>query len=44
LTYDWAFSYVRLTFLQVVNEHGEPGTENEIDEPVGSQVELFSRM
>jgi transcription factor C subunit 7 len=33
----------RPTSLQVINEPGEPGTENEEDEPVGSQIiQLFS--
>lgn len=31
--------------FQVINDHGVPGTENEKDEPVGSQIiELSSRM
>jgi len=31
-------THTRPTSLQVVNEPGEPGTENEEDEPVGSQI------
>lgn len=31
-------THTRPTSLQDVNEPGEPGTENEQDEPVGSQI------
>lgn len=31
-------------YPQVVNETGQPGTENEKDEPVGSQIVQFSRI
>jgi transcription factor C subunit 7 len=42
---DIGLTLTRPTFLQVINEHGEPGTENEEDEPVDSQIiELSSRM
>jgi hypothetical protein len=38
-------THSRPTSLQVIGEPGEPGTENEKDEPVGSQIiELSSRM
>lgn len=40
------YQLVRSLFtFQVINDHGVPGTENEKDEPVGSQIiELSSRM
>lgn len=41
----FGLTLIRLAFLQIVYDRGEPGTENEDDEPVGSQViELSSRM
>jgi transcription factor C subunit 7 len=33
-----SFTHTRPTSLQVVYEPGQPGTENEEDEPVGSQI------
>jgi hypothetical protein len=27
--------------MQVVNDHGEPNTENDVDEPVGLQSQLL---
>jgi transcription factor C subunit 7 len=41
-----AFGLHTLTsdYPQVVNETGQPGTENEKDEPVGSQIVQFSRI
>ena len=41
----FGLTLIRLAFLQIVYDRGEQGTENEEDEPVGSQViELSSRM
>ncbi|KAI0002099.1 phosphoglycerate mutase-like protein [Russula vinacea] len=41
----WGFEDAAIEKGVVVTEHGEPGTENEQDEPVGSQIiELTSRM
>jgi hypothetical protein len=45
LSCDIRFSLTHARFFpQVINDHGVPGTENEEDEPTGSQVELFSRL
>ncbi|KAH9082158.1 histidine phosphatase superfamily [Lactarius deliciosus] len=42
---DWGFEDIAIADGQVINDHGIPGTENEKDEPVGSQIiELSSRM
>ncbi|KAI0307729.1 histidine phosphatase superfamily [Multifurca ochricompacta] len=42
---DWGFEDIEIADGEVVNDHGVPGTENEKDEPVGSQIlELTSRM
>ncbi|KAH9042337.1 histidine phosphatase superfamily [Lactarius hengduanensis] len=42
---DWGFEDIAIADGQVINDHGIPGTENEKDEPVGSQIiELPSRM
>jgi hypothetical protein len=40
----WAYPYAHPTFPQVLNEDGVSGTESEKDEPVGSQIELYSRI
>jgi len=41
----WGFEDVRIKDGEVVNDHGDPGTEDEKDEPVGSQIiDLCSRM
>lgn len=42
---DWGFEDIVIADGKVINDHGVPGTENEKDEPVGSQIiELSSRM
>jgi len=42
---DWGLEDIHLADGKVINDPGEPGTENEKDEPVGSQIiELSSRM
>ncbi|KAI0271369.1 histidine phosphatase superfamily [Gloeopeniophorella convolvens] len=42
---DWGFEDIEIADGKVVHDHGVPGTEDEKDEPVGSQiVELPSRM
>ncbi|KAI9460961.1 histidine phosphatase superfamily [Lactarius psammicola] len=42
---DWGFEDIEIADGKVINDHGVPGTENEKDEPVGSQIiELSSRM
>lgn len=42
---DWGFEDIAIADGKVIHEHGIPGTENEKDEPVGSQIiELSSRM
>ncbi|KAH8988950.1 histidine phosphatase superfamily [Lactarius akahatsu] len=42
---DWGFEDIAIADGKVINDHGIPGTENEKDEPVGSQIiELSSRM
>jgi len=42
---DWGLEDIHFADGKVINDPGEPGTENEKDEPVGSQIiELSSRM
>jgi len=42
---DWGFEDIQIADGKVINDRGVPGTENEKDEPVGSQIiELSSRM
>ncbi|KAH9064302.1 hypothetical protein EDB87DRAFT_1680954 [Lactarius vividus] len=42
---DWGFEDIAIADGKVINDHGIPGTEDEKDEPVGSQIiELSSRM
>ncbi|KAI9445278.1 histidine phosphatase superfamily [Lactarius indigo] len=42
---DWGFEDIAIADGKVINDHGVPGTEDEKDEPVGSQIiELSSRM
>jgi len=41
---DWGFEDIQIADGKVINDHGVPGTENEKDEPVGSQIIELSRM
>lgn len=46
-TRDWGFEDITIADGKVVNDLGQPGTENELDEPVGLQLpatELAARM
>ncbi|CDO75252.1 hypothetical protein BN946_scf184967.g5 [Trametes cinnabarina] len=40
-TRDWGFEDAIIRDGQVINDSGQPGTENELDEPVGLQVHLL---
>ncbi|TFY78295.1 hypothetical protein EWM64_g5720 [Hericium alpestre] len=42
---EWGFEDIQIADGKVVNDHGVPGTENEVDEPIGNQlVDQISRM
>ncbi|KAI0068351.1 phosphoglycerate mutase-like protein [Artomyces pyxidatus] len=42
---DWGFEDIQIADGKVINDHGIPGTEHELDHPVGSQLsELHARM
>ncbi|THV04907.1 phosphoglycerate mutase-like protein [Dendrothele bispora CBS 962.96] len=41
---DWGLEDIEIADGKVVNDSGEPGTENEADEPVGPQVRMISSL
>ncbi|KAF5375041.1 hypothetical protein D9758_000243 [Tetrapyrgos nigripes] len=41
---DWGMEDIEIENGKVVNDSGEPGTENEVDEPVGLQVRMTSSL
>ncbi|KAK7463616.1 C6 zinc cluster transcription factor-like protein [Stygiomarasmius scandens] len=41
---DWGFEDIEIENGKVVNDSGEPGTENELDAPVGLQVRMTSSL
>jgi transcription factor C subunit 7 len=43
-TRDWGFEDIEIEHGQVVHDDGEPGTEDEVDEPVGLQVQITANL